>query len=126
VLLGVVFGYLVTLTGSLWSSVFAHALNNGISTVLYFAYGPGASAEPAPDDPRQALLLSMGAGLVVLGFLTWLRSVTPAEPPPPTEDLEARTSPPQLAETYRSALTWAFTALLTLAGLGLAARVLNP
>lgn len=35
-LLGVAFGQLVALTGSIWSSVFAHALNNGISTVLFF------------------------------------------------------------------------------------------
>jgi hypothetical protein len=125
VLLGLVFGCLVTLTGSIWSSVFAHALNNGISTVLFFAYGPGPNSEAAPDDPRTALLLSLGAGLVVLGLVAWLRSITPNEPLAPTEDPDSRTTSPQAAQTLRLAWGWSLTVVFSLAAFAVAAKIVG-
>jgi len=123
-ILGLVFGYLVTVTGSIWSSVFAHALNNGVSTVLFFVYGPGPSGEAAPDDPRQALLLSLGAGVAVMGLAKWLQAVTPVEPVPPTEDPEGRGVPPALAQSLRSAFVWSVGVAVSLGAFGLAAWLL--
>ena len=123
-ILGLVFGYLVTVTGSIWSSVFAHALNNGVSTVLFFVYGPGPSGEAAPDDPRQALLLSLVAGLAVMALAKWLRAATPVEPQPPNEDPEARAARPALAQSLRSALVWSLGVAASLGAFGLAAWLL--
>ncbi len=124
-LLGLVFGYLVTLTGSLWSSILAHSLNNSVSTVLFFLYGPGRDSEVAPDSPVEALLLSLGMGLVVFALLWWLRAVTPTEPPSPVEDPEARAaSVPGLARSLRSAFVWGLSVALTLAAFAVASQFL--
>lgn len=42
-LMGAFFGYLIVWTGSLWPSVFAHALNNGMVVVAYYALGDSSS-----------------------------------------------------------------------------------
>jgi membrane protease YdiL (CAAX protease family) len=122
-LLGLVFGYLVAMTGSLWSSVFAHALNNGVSTVLFFVYGPGPDSEVAPESPLQALLLSLGMGLAVFGLLSWLRTVTPEEPLPPTQDPDARSNTrPAFADFY--VVLWGSAVVTSLAAFAVAWRFL--
>ncbi|MHB8420149.1 MAG: CPBP family intramembrane glutamic endopeptidase [Myxococcales bacterium] len=118
-LLGVCFGELVALTGSLWTSVFAHALNNGISTVLFFLYGPGPAGEAAPQDPRWALLLSLVAGALVYLLLVWLRRATPAAPPEPTADPSARTAEPPRAQSFGWAAAWSAAVVFGLAALRL-------
>jgi len=122
VLLGVAFGQLVVLTGSLWSSIFAHALNNGISTVLFFLYGPGPAGEAAPEDPRWALLVSLAAGAAVYGLLVWLRRATPAPPPVPTEDETVRTAEPPRGQSLGWAAAWSAVVVFGLAALRLWVR----
>jgi membrane protease YdiL (CAAX protease family) len=37
--LGVLFGYLVVITGSLWPAMIAHFVNNGAAVIFYYIYG---------------------------------------------------------------------------------------
>ncbi|MHB1843554.1 MAG: CPBP family intramembrane glutamic endopeptidase [Deltaproteobacteria bacterium] len=118
-LLGAVFGWLVALTGSLWPGVFAHALNNGVSTYLYFKYGAGPEGEAAPANPWQALALSVTAGLVTAGLLAWLRRRHRPLPPSPLDVPAAGQRPLGRRETLRLMLGWGLGAALGLVLLGL-------
>ncbi len=124
-LLGVAFGHLVELTGSLWSSIFAHALNNGISTALFLIYGPGPAGEAAPGDVRWALLLSFGAGIAVTALLAWLRSGVPVLPLAAEVDPEVRAALPTRARTFAEVWTWAAALAVGVAAFGLAAARLG-
>jgi len=80
-LLGVAFGWMAFRSGSLWPSVAAHAVNNGLGSALALLGG----AEPSADgDALGALgILAVGlAALAPLAVLYW--RLTPA--PPPAED----------------------------------------
>jgi membrane protease YdiL (CAAX protease family) len=119
-LLGVILGELVLFTGSLWASIFAHALNNGISTLLFFSQGPGPQSQAGPTNLIFAA--SLAAGSTVLGFalLALLRrganEVLPQERP---ENWHSRPSP-----QHAKALAWGWVAFCLLGLWGL--RVLPP
>jgi membrane protease YdiL (CAAX protease family) len=68
--LGVLFGYLFLRTGSLWPGVAAHAANNLVSTLLYFAVKDMGGKEPEPQAAQILLLAS--CGVAVLAGLLWL------------------------------------------------------
>ncbi len=118
-LLGLAFGELVEWTGSIWASVFAHALNNGLSAALFLAYGPGPEAEAAPADARGALLLSAVAGAGVLVLLHWLRRRAGTPPRFAEDDGSTRAAVPSPASAYRQLAAWAIAVTVTLALLGL-------
>lgn len=60
--LGALFGILVIWTGSLWSSVAAHAANNLLATAIYYA--TARAPEEAPATPLELLQLA-GIGVVL-------------------------------------------------------------
>ena len=85
--LGLLFGLLFARSGSIWPGVAAHAANNLVSVVIYFAAGPAH----ADDAPEPSAVLAFGAlgGLALLGLL-WLanrfpRLLAATAPPAPTE-----------------------------------------
>jgi membrane protease YdiL (CAAX protease family) len=84
--LGLLFGVLFLRSGSIWPGVAAHAANNLVSVVIYFAAGPTR----ADDVPEPSAVLAFGAagGMALLGLM-WLANRFPrllaATAPPPTE-----------------------------------------
>ena len=48
--LGVVFGYLLYWSGSLWVPIIAHFVNNALATIWYFIYFKTNEAAPNPDE----------------------------------------------------------------------------
>ncbi len=85
VFLGLLFGYLVLLTGSLWAGVLAHMTNNGVAVLLMYganlaqkgALTPGSSADLFNESPDQLLaalgvlgVMALGSALAVWGLLT--------------------------------------------------------
>ncbi len=79
-LLGVVYGWLAWATGSVWPSMLAHALNNGLAVIGLLA-SPGA--EPAGDElvtrpADAALVLATGVGLLGLVVAAAGRWLPPA------------------------------------------------
>jgi membrane protease YdiL (CAAX protease family) len=118
--LGVLFGWLVVRTGSLWPSILAHAANNLVSTVLFFTakeLSPEKQQAAAHGAELLAVLMFASLGVVALwGLLALgrrypdllLRSHRPAE----VEWRPARLEPlPRLA---RFALPWSLAAVLSL------------
>lgn len=118
ILLGLVFGWLAWRSGSTWSAVVAHAVNNGLASVFAIASGrPDPSADlPAAADVARAL----AAGTVALALLLRAyRNATPV-PPPPTGALVLRDPGDpsvrfRLARLPRSAWTAASVGLTLLA-----------
>jgi membrane protease YdiL (CAAX protease family) len=79
ILLGLVFGWLAWRSGSTWTSMVAHAVNNGLASSFALAAGrpdPGAELPPAGDIAR-----ALAAGTVALALL--LRAYRNATPVPP-------------------------------------------
>jgi hypothetical protein len=77
--LGTVFGWLVWRAGSVWPAVAAHAVNNGIASVLLLAVGP--PVDPAP--PPSAILSALALGGIALTLL--LLAYAAAAPPGPAQ-----------------------------------------
>lgn len=48
-LLGILFGYMLVWSGSLWLPVLAHFINNASAVLVYYFYNRGAIATPAED-----------------------------------------------------------------------------
>ncbi|MGA9520549.1 MAG: type II CAAX endopeptidase family protein [Myxococcaceae bacterium] len=71
--LGLLFGWLFWRTGSIWPGALAHAANNGISTVIFFASGPETAqqAEQAVtrEDVMQILVFAAMGALLLAGLL---------------------------------------------------------
>jgi membrane protease YdiL (CAAX protease family) len=119
--LGVLFGWMLLRTGSLWPSILAHMANNLTSTVLFFvARQTGVFPE---TSPREELLSVMGISLVGLLALLGLWAAArrfPAllgGPPPPREALEAPEPPIRLEPLTRLmwlAVPWVLGATLVL------------
>jgi uncharacterized protein len=118
--LGVLFGWLLVRTGSLWPSILAHAANNLVSTVLYFTMQglePEGQQQANTAAELLAILMIAAVGAVALwGVLTvahrhpdrLLSSPRPAE----MDVLPVRMEPtPRL---LRWAAPWAFAAVLSL------------
>ncbi len=72
ILLGLYFGTVVWLTGSLWAGIVAHAVNNAAVLVLTFRYGPDL-----PNLPTPFWMVTAAAGVfaLCLAFLAAARRV---------------------------------------------------
>ncbi len=88
ILLGSVFGWLAWRSGSTWTSVVAHAVNNGLASAFALAAGrpePGADLPPVGEVAR-----ALAAGTIALALLLRAyRNATPV-PPPPTAAVALR------------------------------------
>lgn len=116
--LGLLFGWLLWRTGSLWPGILAHAANNLVSTGLFLGFPESDSAQ-APGSGEELGLVALfvlGGGTVLLGLLFAARRVPallggpprPVEPPEPPVRLE-----PPLSLLRRGA-PWMTAAALTL------------
>jgi uncharacterized protein len=114
--LGVVLGELALFTGSLWASIFAHALNNGISSLLYFSLGPGPQAQVGTTDLTFAASLSAGASVLVFALMALLRARAVSDQLPQLTHENFRPRPsPQRAKAV--AWIWLTLCLLCLWGI---------
>ena len=77
--LGLYFGAVVWLTGSLWAGVFAHAINNAAVLVLTLRYGD------AVNDLRAPFWMVALAAVVFTGALVSLALIRRTSPPPAAE-----------------------------------------
>jgi len=116
--LGVVFGWLFLRTGSLWPGILAHAANNLVSTVLFFAAQQVESPrEPSTQEQLQGLLVFVVLGS---GALMALLSATQRYPSllgGPERPKEAPEGPVYLepvAKLLHRATPWLFAAALSL------------
>lgn len=67
--LGIVFGYMTIITGSIWPAIFCHALNNSIASALgYFMLQGEGAAQTMPEGVD--MILAMGMQLAVLGLIS--------------------------------------------------------
>jgi membrane protease YdiL (CAAX protease family) len=123
--LGATFGWLAWRSGSLWTSLIAHSVNNGIAAALAAAGDPAAVAPRA--DPREALAILLPAAALLAGAAALYRRATPA--PPPVEEalvaLDALDRSPRfdagrLGPALRRAIMAALAAFLAIAAIGLA------
>jgi membrane protease YdiL (CAAX protease family) len=92
--IGLLFAALRIWTGSLWASVIAHAVNNGIAGVA-FLYG-----YQDPDIPTPAWLLVLGAVLFVAGLLMLPKIVRK------DLDYEEERVPPKASTSVALAVVW--------------------
>ncbi len=85
--LGLLFGWLLWRTGSLWAPILAHLVNNGVAILLYFTVGRAATppelSEPSAWAPLiGVMLLSLAVLaplLAVIHFLTRQKTITRAD-----------------------------------------------
>ena len=68
-LLGAVLGYLVVWTGSLWSSIIAHGVNNATAILVFSAFG---STSPPDDSWLTSTYTLVGSVAVFIGLIYWL------------------------------------------------------
>ncbi len=118
--LGVLFGWLLLRTGSLWPGILAHAANNLVSTVLFFI----AKQVESPQEPtsleelRVILMFALLGSGAVWGLMSAARRFPGLlGPPRPVELLEAREAPVQLEPVTRLvhlAIPWMLAAALSL------------
>lgn len=119
--LGVLFGWLLLRTGSLWPSILAHSANNLVSTVLFFS----AKHLESPQEPtsQEELTTLLIFALVGSGLLWALLSATRRFPallgsaPRPVERMEVPEAPVRLeppTRLLRLAIPWVFAAALSL------------
>ena len=119
--LGLAFGALWVGTGSIWASVFAHALNNGVSSAILLWFGQGDLPDPSSSDLWLALLVTLGGG-ASLALCLWLlaRTGPGSVAHRPLPDAEpASLALPCTGRDLRRA-SWRYTAA-AIAGLGLVA-----
>jgi len=79
-LLGLVYGWLTVVAGSIWPAVLAHAVNNAAATALALKAAP---ERPPADGPLAAsfiTLVAAGALLALVGR-AYQRTMPPPEPP---------------------------------------------
>jgi membrane protease YdiL (CAAX protease family) len=122
VVLGVLYGWLVWRSGSLWPAVVAHAVNNGIASVLTsIRVAPSGlqSAATEPDALFPLVWIALGI-LALLPLLAAYRFVTPA--PPPLDLQGLRRNPGDVSIGFRvdripAGLRWIALAGLLLLGL---------
>lgn len=67
-LLGALLGYLMVWSGSIWSSMVAHAVNNATAILVFSAYG---SADPPEGSWISSMYTSLGA-LLLFGAITYM------------------------------------------------------
>jgi hypothetical protein len=118
--LGVVFGWLFLRTGSLWPGILAHAANNLVSTVLFFAARQVESPrEPSTQEQLLGLLTFVVLGSGALMGLLFAAQRNPNLLGGPERPKEAPEGPVYLepvAKLLHLATPWLFAAALTLGG----------
>ena len=67
-------------TGSIWPAVVGHAVNNGIAGIAFML------GYEDPDIPPPPWLLAVGAVLLIVAFVLFLRVVRQPSPAPPREE----------------------------------------
>lgn len=67
-ILGAVLGYLVIWSGSLWTAIFAHFVNNALAVVMYKTYG---SLETPEDSAMSQWYGYIVSGVVFFGLIFW-------------------------------------------------------
>jgi membrane protease YdiL (CAAX protease family) len=88
-LLGAVLGYLMVWTGSLWSSIIAHGVNNATAILVFSAFG---STTPPDDSWLTSTYTLLGSVVVFVGLIYLLHSKRKATS---VEQLYASSGPPQ-------------------------------
>ncbi|MFL5354332.1 type II CAAX prenyl endopeptidase Rce1 family protein [Archangium sp.] len=118
--LGVLFGWLLLRTGSLWPGILAHAANNLVSTVVFFSAKELESPEgpPSQRELRFFLLFALGCGGALWVLLTATRRFPGLlGPRRPAAVVEAPEPPVHLEPAPRllgRALPWVAAAALSL------------
>lgn len=118
--LGMLFGWLLVRTGSLWPAILAHTANNLVSTVLFFVARHFESPEqPATQEDLRGLLLLvlLGCGGLYALLAASRRIPSLLGPPRPPELLEAPEAPVPFESTprlLRLAAPWLIAAALSL------------
>ncbi|HYO71137.1 MAG TPA: CPBP family intramembrane glutamic endopeptidase, partial [Archangium sp.] len=118
--LGVLFGWLLVRTGSLWPAILAHTANNLVSMVLFFAERHLEMPEqPAAREQAKGILMLVILGGAVLWALLAATRRFPAllGPPRSREDLKAPEASVPLEpapQLLRLAVPWVLAAVLSL------------
>ncbi|MGC3999631.1 MAG: CPBP family intramembrane metalloprotease [Anaeromyxobacter sp.] len=98
VVLGLVWGWVNWRTGSVWPSIIAHAVNNGLVSGLALALPEQVGAPAAEPPPLAAALVWVVAGTTLLLAFAALLDRCARRPPPAEDALELRDpSDPDLA-----------------------------
>ncbi len=122
-MLGVAFGLLWIYSGSLWAGIFAHALNNGVSAMVFFWIGP-ETGDFAIGDLWLGVAIAAGAGAILILFLWLLRRMT--QPPPlPSSDAAAIGLPQGRATLFDALRIYAAVGLVSLGFVALAGHLLQ-
>lgn len=118
--LGVLFGWLLVRTGSLWPAILAHTANNLVSIVLFFAARHLEMPEQAAsrEQAKGILMLVILGGAVLWALLAATRHFPSLLGPlRPREELEAPEAAVTLApapQLLRLAVPWMLAAVLSL------------
>jgi membrane protease YdiL (CAAX protease family) len=115
--LGLAFGMLWIYSGSLWAGIFAHALNNGISALIFLYVSPDT-------DPGNELGIALTGAIpaVVLIFLLWFLRRVSRPAPLPSEDPSALAQPVAPGRELDNLRLYAGAALVALGIVALAGR----
>ena len=82
-MLGVLFGYFVVWSGSIWTSVWAHFINNGTAVVVTYLY-QHKKITINPDDQHVFNYTGYIISLVIVLFLLYVyRNITLSQQPAP-------------------------------------------
>ncbi|WP_242392886.1 CPBP family intramembrane glutamic endopeptidase [Anaeromyxobacter oryzisoli] len=77
--LGAVFGWLAWRSGSTWTAIMAHAVNNGLASG--FVLAEGVPRGPEAEPPLRAVLFTLGFGALALSALMSAYRVATTPPP---------------------------------------------
>jgi len=122
-LLGVAFGLLWIYSGSLWAGIFAHALNNGVSALVFFGIGP-ETGDFAIGELWPGVAAVVGAGALLTLFL-WLLRRTTTPPSLPSSDVEALGLPVGRAALFNALRIYAAVGLVSLGFVALTGHLLQ-
>ena len=69
--LGILLGYLFYITGSLWTSILMHFVNNGAAVTLYYLGNIGVIEDAEHWGETQNVWLIVASAVVTLGLIIW-------------------------------------------------------
>ena len=69
--LGILLGYMFYITGSLWTSILMHFVNNGAAVTLYYLGNIGVIEDAEHWGETQYVWLNVGSAVVTVGLLIW-------------------------------------------------------